>query len=352
MNDQTASAKALTPERLSALCYQLWMMQKAGAPLGQGVSALLEDSSAAWSRALLQPLSDALERGLPLSEALRSTGGSPPYLLRTVEIGEASGQLEQVLLELSAYYRREAALRDGVRRAVTYPALMALLIAAVFVILIVRVLPVFLSVFNQLGLSLSASAAALVRFGTWGKYVAGAAAAILVQGALLMLLLFRTGLGARLLRRRAAGGRAGKTELCVARSRFASAMALMLSSGLPFDDALTRAAALVGDSALAPRIEACRADMAAGASFPDALRSHAVFENLQSGLLAAGFRAGVPAQAMSELARRAAEEADARLDRLLARFEYGLVLALCIAVGLVLLTVMLPLLGVLSSVGV
>ena len=43
MNDQTASAKALTPERLSALCYQLWMMQKAGAPLGQGVSALLED---------------------------------------------------------------------------------------------------------------------------------------------------------------------------------------------------------------------------------------------------------------------------------------------------------------------
>ena len=56
-------------------------------------------------------------------------------------------------------------------------------------------------------------------------------------------------------------------------------------------------------------------------------------------------------QAMEELASRCREEADERLSSLLSRLEFALVLLLCIAVGLVLLSVMLPLLGVLSAVG-
>ena len=54
---------------------------------------------------------------------------------------------------------------------------------------------------------------------------------------------------------------------------------------------------------------------------------------------------------MAEIARRCQKEADESLSRLLGRFEYGLVIALCGAVGLVLLSVMLPLLGVLSAIG-
>ena len=65
------------------------------------------------------------------------------------------------------------------------------------------------------------------------------------------------------------------------------------------------------------------------------------------------------AEAAAEQARAEAEErvaqaqaeADERLSRLLSRFEYLLVIVLCAAVGLVLLSVMLPLLGVLSAIG-
>ena len=56
-------------------------------------------------------------------------------------------------------------------------------------------------------------------------------------------------------------------------------------------------------------------------------------------------------RAMEELSHRCAARADDALSRSLSRFEYGLVAVLCIAVGLVLLSVMLPLLGVLSAIG-
>ena len=76
-------------------------------------------------------------------------------MLRMVEIGQVSGRLEQVLSALSAYYRREADARQSLRRAIAYPAAMAVLIAVVFLALVSRVLPVFQQVFSQLGVSLS-----------------------------------------------------------------------------------------------------------------------------------------------------------------------------------------------------
>ncbi|MPM23687.1 hypothetical protein SDC9_70161 [bioreactor metagenome] len=101
-----------------------------------------------------------------------------------------------------------------------------------------------------------------------------------------------------------------------------------------------------------PRIKDCKEKMYQGQSFPQAVEGSGILDGLQSGLLAAGFRTGVSEQALAELARRLQEEADAGLDRLLGRFEYALVLVLCISVGLVLFSVMLPLLGVMSAIGI
>ena len=82
-----------------------------------------------------------------------------------------------------------------------------------------------------------------------------------------------------------------------------------------------------------------------------AVEQAGVLSGLSAGLLSAGERAGRTDQAMEELSQRCRQEADEALEQLLGRFEYALVAALCAAVALVLLSVMLPLLGVLSAVG-
>ena len=225
---------------------------------------------------------------------------------------------------------------------------MAVLIAVVFLALVMRVLPVFQQVFQQLGVSLSPVARDLMQFGSVSKYVAMVFAVALVLGALWVLWMFRTAKGqaamSRLLSRTAA-------SKAVDRSRFAAAMSLMLSSGLPLDEAMERACALLSDTALSDGLKACQAAMLDGVPFPKAVEESGIFTGLQAGLLAAGFRSGASEQAMEELARRCQEEADQALSSLLGRFEYTLVIVLCLAVGLVLLSVMLPLLGVLSAIG-
>lgn len=340
----------LTPDALSVFCYQLSLMLQAGIGTEEGVGILAEDTQDPKARALMEALHRSLLDGAPLSKALAANRAFPGYMVRMVEIGQASGRLEQVLSALASYYRRESETASAIRRAILYPAVMAVLIAAVFLVLMVRVLPVFQQVFNQLGMSASPLAQGLLQAGSVGKYVGGGLVVLLAAGALALLFLSRRrakaahGLETKLLGK----GRAGRA---VDRSRFASAMALMLSSGLPLDEAVERTAHLLEGSGLSGPLAACRKQMEEGGEFSKSVADCGILDGMQAGLLGAGFRAGVPEQAMEELAGRCQEEADELLSSLLSRLEFGLIVLLCASVGLVLLSVMLPLLGVLSAIG-
>lgn len=339
---------ALRCDQLSIFCLQLSLMLRAGIGSEEAMYLLLSDTQDTSVAAILRTVHGALMEGAPLSEALKQSGSFPPYLLRMIAIGEISGRMDQVLEALANYYQREADIRRALRRAVAYPAIMALLVAVIFLVLVSQVLPVFEKVFAQLGMTLSPTASALLRFGAAGQTVTIVLAVVLALCALGLGLLIRTkGSGvlyARLLGHTAAGK-------AVDRSRFSSAMAMMLSSGLPVDEAVERSVALLHDSALAQQFSVFQEQLNRGATLSDAAVTAGLFSGLQAGLLSAGSRAGVTEQAMEELARRSAQEADLALDRLLSRFEYSLVVILCLAIGLVLLSVMLPLLGVLSAIG-
>ena len=213
-----------------------------------------------------------------------------------------------------------------------------------YVVLVSRVLPVFSQVFAQLGAGVSPVAAALLSSGSAGRILAYVFAGALLAAAVVLLLGFRGERGLRLLSR-------GATGEALSRGRFASAMALMLQSGLPLDEALERTAPLLEGTPLAERFAQCRKRSEEGVSFPKAVEETGVLTGLQAGLLSSGFRSGGMEEAMAEVARRCQAEGEERLSRLLSRFEYGLVLLLCACVGLVLLSVMLPLLGVLSAIG-
>ena len=345
----TNTAKVLSADELSLFCSQLGLMLHAGISSEDAVSALQEDASDPAARKLLDQMNEVLAEGGTLSAALKEAKIFPDYLIRMVEIGQNAGRLDQVLNALAVYYRREASTSASVRRAVAYPAVMSVLVAVVFLVLIVRVLPVFQQVFQQLGLSLSPLVQGLLLAGEAGKYIGAAVLILLAAGSLYLLArsrsanytsVFSSGPLAR--------GAVGKA---VDRSRFVSALDLMLSSGLPLDESMDRAAQLLEGSALSPQLTACANKMLEGVDFTKAASECGLLDGMQTRLLSAGFRAGVLDQAMEELAARCQEQADVLLSRLLTRMEFILVVALCAAVGLVLLSVMLPLLGVLAAIG-
>lgn len=344
------SARPLNNTELSAFCEQMALLLCSGASPLEGVTLIRDDLGDAGLKEALAPACEDLEVGMPLSGSLERSGLFPPYFLRMVKIGESSGKTDEVLASLSGYYRREEDISQNVRRAVTYPLVMILLMLGVVLVLVIKVLPVFNDVLSQLGTGLTGFSRRLMDFGqavsSWAAVLLALAGVLLVFG----LFLFRSVRG-RALRAKLASKllfTRGVSEK-IAAGRFAFVMSVALSSGLDTDRSLEFAASVTEDPKVHAKIEACRESVGNGGSFPHALSECGVFPGVYARMASAAFRAGSLDTAMRTISDRCQEEADQRIDRAVSLVEPTLVAVLSVLVGAILLSVILPLMGVMSG---
>lgn len=350
---QPERAKTLEAEELSAFALRIAMMLKAGIPLSEGVSLMAEESVQKEERALLDAIYQKIEQeGCPFYEALQQLGGFPNYFVKLVEIGELAGRLEQVTEALAAHYRREAALQNSIRQTISYPVAMALVMAGVVFVILTQVLPMFESAYRELGRSLTATAAMLISIGRVAENFGTVLAVLLVAIAAAGFYLLYTRAGRRrfalITERRMAKGKMG---VKLSTSRFASGMSLMLSSGVDIDTAVQQSLELVPNPAVKAQVEECMQRMEQGESFTMASARVGLFVGLDAGLLSSGFQSGNSEVAMQEIADRLSDDVNDRLEQAVGRIEPVLVAVLSGVVGLVLMSVMLPLISVLSTVG-
>lgn len=341
----------LKNEEIANLCYELGLLTTAGVTPEEGVRLLLLDSAGEAERELLGAILVPLEQGETLSAAIAETERFPDDMIKMLEAGEVGGSVDSTLHSLAEYYRQEAELERGLRRAVLYPAVMAAVAVAVLLVVTVKVVPAFAEVFAALGAGLSTSVQVFMSAATICGYVA------LGIGGLLLVALACAGMAWR------RGGYEtmikifdrlffrGNLALETARSRFASVMAMLTSSGIDPLEAMDRAAASTANKRFIRRVGHAASMCAQGETIAAACARTGALGQMESGLVAAGGRAGSQDKAFMEASRRSHERAEAMTERMSARVEPIMVVFLAVVVGFELLSVMLPLLGMMSSIG-
>ncbi len=342
----------LSASELSAFCAQLALIIKAGIPAQEGISIMLEDAGSIRTKELLSSILEGLEEGAPLQESLAGTGRFPKYLLDMTAIGEQSGRLDEVLDSLAAYYERGQAISRSIKSAVTYPAVMICVMAVVIGILIGSVLPIFNQVFRQLGSEMSAFAQSIMNFGAGLGHYSAVIVGVILALAIVWVVLRQTAGGRAFLSRLSGSFFATRRITAkIAAARFASAMSMMLSSGLDVDQSLDMAAGLIEDGKTQEKVRLMREKMAEGASFADALAQVQLFTGVYARMITVGFKTGSVDAVMQKIAQQYEEEIDETIGKLLGILEPTLVAILSIVVGMILLSVMLPLMGIMSSIG-
>lgn len=138
---------------LSGFCMQISILLKSAVPLYEGLSVMAEDASLPKEKEVLSSMSDKLRMGFPFSQAVAEAECFPAYVTQMTLLGERTGTLDAVMEHLSRFYEREYRMGENLRRAVTYPAIMIIMLLAILFILFTKVMPVFSGVYEQLGTS-------------------------------------------------------------------------------------------------------------------------------------------------------------------------------------------------------
>lgn len=345
--------KTLSNAEVSGLCLELSLLLRAGVAAGDGLHLLAEEETDPARSAMLTAMADQADGGEPLSAALRQTGSLPAYVTGLVEVGERSGRTEEALGALARYYEERERLDRYVRSALLYPAILMLLMVVVVVVLLSRVLPVFDDVYASLGSGLTGVAGSLLALGRWLDRAMPALLALLAIAAVFLTAFASSGtFRASLLGwwNRRHGDRGLARQLAATRSAQALAMGLM--SGLPVEESLSLAASLQEDvPAAAARCQEASARLERGENLAAALRGAGVFSAADCRLLALGLRSGTGDTVMAELSRRMGEDSRQAMEDKLGRVEPAMVIATSLLVGLILLSVMLPLMHIMAAIG-
>ncbi|MCL2168460.1 MAG: type II secretion system F family protein [Defluviitaleaceae bacterium] len=345
--------RSLTNTYLSTLCLEMHMLLDAGMTIHHGAQVMLDDEPDRDAKEVLQALQRGLDAGQPLSGALRDSQYFPDYMVSMVEIGERTGRLTDTLYALSQHYERQERLKTAVRSATLYPAILLGMMVVVVMILIVQVLPIFNDVFGRMGAQMSPLAETLMNFGAWFR---GASVVIAAVAFGIFFLLFlawaipavRNGLAKWFRNKWGARGIFGRIHAF----QFVSSLSLGMSSGLMTEDAVRLAASLNKDSqALQAKYDKCLEMVNAGESLADALKASKLLSARDGRLLSLGDQSGKADSTMVEIARRSDTSVQDEIARVVGRIEPTLVITTSVIIGIILLSVMLPLIGIMTSLG-
>lgn len=341
-------AKPYTAQELSVFCSQLALVLHAGMFLPDGVAAMAQESG----DPVIAQMGISVQGGSKLAAAMKETGMFPDYLVNMVHLGETAGKLEQVMNSLSLYYEREHAVRNQIKSAVFYPMILVGIMIVVIAVLLVKVLPVFADVFADLGGAAGAASPGIASFGTVAGYVAFGIAAVMLAFCIWLSVQLRSAAGyAAIMRTFARMGLTRRLADKVATGRFAFAFSMLLESGYDIDSALETLPGIVDNVQVGSKILACREAIAQGASLSKAVEESALFSGMYAHILGVGFRAGSLDSVTAKIADIYEDEIDRSIARIVSVIEPILVAILCVIIGTILLSVMLPLMDIMTSIG-
>ncbi len=329
---------------------QIHMFLQSGITIWESLSIMEENAKDPNEKRLYYEMYDYVLDGKSLSGAMNESGSFPEYAVNMCKIGEQTGRLDETVVALQVYYAEKDALAQSMKSAIAYPLCMAGMVLMVVFVLIVQVMPVFQQVFAQLGLELNPFASNLLSTGQVLNQYAFVILLVFCSSLLTLFLMQKTKYGKRIfsnlfdyfpLTKKLANARSANS--------FAFATSLMLSSGMETLTAFEFAQTLAHSSVAKKKISKMEELLVQGLSLSDAIIKSEIFASSYNGMIVAGTRVGSSDEMLMSIAKRYHVETERRTEKLLGIIEPSLVAVLCIMVGVVMLSVMLPLMGILAG---
>ena len=344
-------AKKFSADELSVFCDQIAMMLNGGIPVFEAVHIMNSEMEDAGTKAVLDVLDEKLSENAMFCEALEATGAFPDYMIHMVRVGENTGKTEEVLRGLSEYYEREHSVFTSIRSAIAYPVVLFAIMAVILVVLVWKILPIFEKMFSELSSDVSDATKSSLTVGmTAGRIIAIVTIVILI----LMLALYfwyKTKNGGKLIKQWLTNfSFTGKLANRMSIGRFISSMSLMMAGGMNITEALDLSMNSSLNDDVKKKIEKCKELYEANEPFDVALKESGLVKGMEARMITVGEKSGATDEVFAKLAKQYNNEVTEKLTRISSTVETVLVVFLALIVGAVLLSVMIPLVGMISSI--
>ncbi|HEV7367821.1 type II secretion system F family protein [Arenibaculum sp.] len=326
-------ARPVKARQIAVITRELATLLGAGLPLDRAFTVLRGVSETGQVEKLLTGIQEKVRGGSSLADAMAAQGSVfPRYYVSMVRAGEAGGALELTLARLADLLEKAYALRESVKSALVYPAILLVFAGLSVILLLTLVLPQFEPLFEDAGEALPwgtrlfmSLGDAVERYGLVALAVAAAVPMVLRR--------LLADPGRRLLRDRMllSVPMLGSLIALAETARFTRTMGTLLSNGVPILTALSIVQETVANRSIAVTLGRAQASLKSGGGLAAPLGAAGTIPPLAVHLIRVGEETGALDTMLTKIADIYDQEVGRSVQRLLAL----LVPALTVILGLV-----------------
>jgi type IV pilus assembly protein PilC len=323
---------------------QLSTMIGAGIPLLESLEILREQAESKQFSMLLETVIADVRGGQDLSTALEKFPKAfTDVYVSMVRAGEASGQIDEILIRLADYMEANQRLKREIKSAMTYPIVSLVMIFGITAYLMIGIVPKFKEVFASLDIELPGLTKIILATAdfcqeNWPLMLAGMVAAAA---------------GVVIWKRTEKGGRQldwlvlhlpifGPLFRKVALSRFSKTCSTMIKSGVPILGTLEIVADTAGNRIIAEAVEKARESVRQGESLMGPLSQSPVFPPMVTRMIGIGEKTGSLETLLEKISEFYDEQVSATVKQLTSLIEPVMIAVMGVLVGTIVLAVFLP----------
>ncbi|GLS26715.1 type II secretion system F family protein [Marinibactrum halimedae] len=337
-------SSGVSVEELIILCRQMYTITKAGIPLVRGVRGLAESIKHYVLQKTLFEIADRLEAGMELSVSMRyHTDVFSSLFISMVRVGENSGRLDSVFLQMAEYLERELDTARRIKSALRYPSFVLIALAVAMVVINIFVIPAFANMFSRFDAELPLPTKILIGVSdTFVNYWPHMLIVVAVSVGLWWRYM-KTDNGQRFwgetkIRLPIIGDIINRASL----ARYARSFSLMSSSGVPLPTALALCAESIDNRFLMEKILGMKSGVERGESLIRTHTASKMFTPLVLQMVSVGEESGQVDELLKEVAEFYEREVDYDVSKLSDRIEPIILVIMAVFVMILALGIFLP----------
>jgi MSHA biogenesis protein MshG len=339
-----AASTRITLTDLSLFSRQMYTLLKAGVPIMQALRGLRDSTQNPALAKVIISIGESLDTGLDLTSALRRHPQvfSPLYV-NMVQVGETTGSLEEVFLQLAIYLEREKDTRDRIKSATRYPVFVIVAIVVAMFIINLFVIPTFAKVFAGFKIELPLATKMLIASSNFTVAYWPAILITMIIAVFALRYYVRTPEGRYRWHKMKLGIPViGKVIYKATLGRFARALAVMMKSGVPLVQGMTVISRAVDNDYISDRIVQMRDGVERGETIARTAAATGMFPSLVIQMITVGEDTGAVDELMFNVADYYEREVDYDISNFSTALQPILIVILSAMVFILALGVFLP----------
>jgi type IV pilus assembly protein PilC len=332
---------------------QFSTMIGAGLPLIQCLDILASQEQNKGFARVIRTIKEDIEGGSTLSDALRKHPKVfDDLFINMIAAGEAGGILDTILNRLATYLEKSMKLKRKVKGAMTYPAVVLGISVIIVTLLLVKVVPVFQSIFAGMGRELPFITQTLINLSSFitdnSLYIVGAIIIIIVA----LVRFYQTDRGRYLFDRMILKPPViGSLMRKVAIAKFTRTLSTLISSGVPILDGLEIVSRTSGNKIVEKALMETRKNISEGKTIAEPLAATTVFPPMVVQMIAVGEATGSLDSMLTKIADFYDDEVEVAVAAMTSMLEPMLMVFLGGVVGGIIVAMYLPIFQLGSVVG-